>query len=339
MDEVPLYEFSGSGEHLVMRIRKKDLTTWQLVQKISEATGCKVRDIGYAGLKDKDGLTTQYISIHKRYENAIKNLSDEKIKILSATYHNNKIRVGHLKGNNFFIRLKKVKSFEAQKLTNVLNSIEKMGMPNYFGYQRFGIDKDNYKIGKEILLGKKSVKSRKKRDFFISAYQSHLFNLWLSKRVEMSKLFDAFDEKELAKLFIYPKELIKALKKQKHFLKIFIGDILHHYPYGKAFECLELKDEIGRFEKKEITLTGLLPGFRVKRATNEAGKIEDEFYSECDSFLDKMQGSRRFAWIFPDILTKEYREDNGWYEFSFFLPKGSYATVLLEELLHKRVDI
>ena len=113
VSEIPLYPFSGEGEHLVLHVRKKDLTTWDMLQYISEVTGCKVRDFGYAGLKDKDGMTTQYISLHKSYEPKLANFTHDKIKILDKTYHNNKIRTGHLKGNRFFVRLKKVNPIDA----------------------------------------------------------------------------------------------------------------------------------------------------------------------------------------------------------------------------------
>ena len=334
--EIPLYEFSRSGEHLIMKIRKKDITTWELIQKISEATGCKKRDIGYAGLKDKDGETTQYISIYKKYEDKIKNINSKEIKILETFLHNNKLKIGHLKGNEFFIRFKKVTPLNANKIDSVINIIAKEGMPNYFGYQRFGIDRDNFNIGKEILFGKRYIKDRKKRDFFISAYQSHIFNLWLSKRVEMSKFFSSFSLKELESIFIYPKKMIKKIKDQPLFFKMLPGDILHHYPYGKAFECIDINKEVKRFANKELSITGILPGKKVKIATDIAGVIERDFISECESVIKRMNGSRRFAWIFPEILSKRYKKEEAWYEFSFFLPKGSYATVLVEEILHSK---
>lgn len=99
--EVPLYPFSGEGEHLILKVRKKDLTTWGMLQILSETSGAKRNEFGYAGLKDKDGMTIQYISVLKKYEAHFKNFNHEKIKILETTYHNNKIKTGHLKGNRF----------------------------------------------------------------------------------------------------------------------------------------------------------------------------------------------------------------------------------------------
>ncbi|TEY31032.1 tRNA pseudouridine(13) synthase TruD, partial [Campylobacter sp. CH185] len=61
--ERPLYEFSGKGEHLILHINKKDLTTNEALKILSEASGVKIRDFGYAGLKDKQGSTFQYLSM------------------------------------------------------------------------------------------------------------------------------------------------------------------------------------------------------------------------------------------------------------------------------------
>jgi len=95
------------------------------VAVLSEVTGCKVRDFGYAGLKDKDGMTTQYISLHKSYEPKLANFTHDKIKILDKTYHNNKIRTGHLKGNRFFVRLKKVNPIDAENSKMDLKKLQK----------------------------------------------------------------------------------------------------------------------------------------------------------------------------------------------------------------------
>ncbi len=83
--EVPLYDFSGEGEHLILKIRKKDLSTWDAVEIIANYLGCKTRDIGYAGLKDKNAMTIQSISIHKQYEKKLDKFEHPNIKILEKT--------------------------------------------------------------------------------------------------------------------------------------------------------------------------------------------------------------------------------------------------------------
>ncbi len=336
VDEIPLYPFSGDGEHLILKVRKKNLTTWQMLQIFSEVSGVKKRDFGYAGLKDKDGLTIQYISMPKKYEKSLKNFDHKNIKILESFYHKNKIKIGHLKANRFFVRLKKVNKIDAQKLKEVIKIVQNQGFANYFGYQRFGSDEKNYLIGKDILESKMRQKDKKLKKFFISAYQSHLFNLWLSKRVKISRLIDSFSKKELSELLAFPKEIIKKTKEQKNFFKILPGEMMRHYPYGRDFCCEDIDLESKRFFNKEIAPTGLLVGQKVKKANGIAADIERDFEKECENFLDKMSGARRFAWVWAEDLEFRYIEDQAWFELKFVLPKGSYATVLLEELTHQK---
>lgn len=333
VSEVPMYDFSGVGEHLVLHVRKKELTTWDMLKALSEVSGAKVRDFGYAGLKDKEGMTTQYVSIHKKYEESFKNFSHEKIKILSQTYHNNKIKIGHLKGNRFFIRLKKVLPLDAKKLTNALLTLDEKGYPNYFGYQRFGREKNNAKDGLAILEGTYKTKNKRMKNFLISAYQSELFNAWLSKRVEIATLIESFSVNELKNIFSWDEKSIQEAKNQSQFLKILKGDVLHHYPYGKAFLCENLEDEAKRFQAREITLLGWLIGKRAMQSQGLAKNIEEEFFKAALPYVDKMTGSHRFAWSFLEGVEYNYKEKEAWFEMSFTLQKGSYATVILEELI------
>lgn len=328
--EIPLYEFSGEGEHLILKIRKKDLSTWDAVNIISNHIGCKSRDIGYAGLKDKNAMTVQHISLHKSFEQKLDSFDHPQIKILEKTYHNNKIRIGHLKGNKFFIRLKRVMPMHKKILENSLEQIANFGMPNYFGFQRFGIDGDNYIKGKEILQGKRKERNRKLKQMYINAYQSYLFNNWLSKRIEISKIIDSFKPQEICEKLNISIENLKKIKKQKHFLKLLEGDVLSHYPFGKIFYCEDLDEEANKFFEKDRVPTGLLTGKKAKQAVKDALKYEKDFIEALDE-----QGSRRFAWIFPDKISSEYKEEKAWFEINFELPKGSYATELISELLHQ----
>jgi len=125
--EIPLYAFSGQGEHLIVEICKKDMTTQEALHALSEISGVKMRDFGYAGLKDKQGMTTQFISMPRKFEAMLANFSHEKMKILSLAAHDNKLRIGHLKGNSFFIRLKKVMPSEAAKLEQAVRNVGEAG--------------------------------------------------------------------------------------------------------------------------------------------------------------------------------------------------------------------
>ena len=327
--EIPLYEFSGEGEHLVLKIRKKDLATWDALEIIAKFVGCKSREIGYAGLKDKNAMTVQFISIHKQYEEKLKTFTHNNIKILETTYHNNKIKVGHLKGNKFFIRLKRVGAIEKRKIEEAVGQIVTLGIPNYFGFQRFGIDGDNYKKGKDIIDGKLKEKRRNLNQMYINAYQSHLFNAWLSKRIEISKLVMAFEPKEIYQKINLPLDVVKQMKKQKHPLKLITGDLLSHYPFGKIFTIEDLETESDKFFERDRVPTGLLSGKRVKNSVDLAYEIEKEYEEPTSE-----DGARRFAWIFPEGVQSNYKEDKNWMELQFTLPKGSYATEVIAEIMH-----
>ena len=329
VNEVPLYEFSNEGEHLILKLRKKDLATWYAIEILANYLKCSTREFGYAGLKDKNAMTVQHISVHRKYEDALKSFSHENIKILETTYHNNKIKIGHLKGNNFFIRLKRVGLVEKQKIEEAFSKIAVFGMPNYFGFQRFGIDGENYKKGKQIVEGTLKERNRNLKQMFINAYQSYLFNSWLSKRIEISKLIEAFEPKEICEKLNLPLDEVKRAKKQPHPFKILTGDLLSHYPFGKIFIIDDLETESQKFFEKDRVPTGLLSGKRVKKSEGLAYEIEKDFEVQMSE-----DGARRFAFVFPENLQSNYKEDKNHMELSFYLPKGSYATELIAEILH-----
>ena len=253
----------------------------------------------------------------------------EKAGCILINKKNNKIKIGHLKGNNFFIRLKRVGLVEKQKIEEAFSKIAVFGMPNYFGFQRFGIDGENYKKGKQIVEGTLKERNRNLKQMFINAYQSYLFNAWLSKRIEISKLIEAFEPKEIFEKLNLPLDEVKRAKKQPHPFKILTGDLLSHYPFGKIFIIDDLETESQKFFEKDRVPTGLLCGKRVKKSEGLAYEIEKDFEVQMSE-----DGARRFAFVFPENLQSNYKEDKNHMELSFYLPKGSYATELIAEILH-----
>lgn len=250
VSEIPLYEFSGNGEHQILQIRKKGLSTFELVKILSSHIACPTKSIGYAGLKDKNATTTQYLSIPKIYfkqkdiQSCFEAISKQHdIKLLSTTLHNNKIKIGHLKGNRFFVRLKKVTPINAKKIESSLKIMQNFGFANFFGFQRFGLGGENYKLGFDLAnadlargslarnsfengdlkeedlndfalksckqkIQAKIPKNKKMRDFLRSSLQSYLFNEWLCVRLLLGR-FGEFGFGE----FI---EAIREVKEQKH---------------------------------------------------------------------------------------------------------------------------
>lgn len=327
VEEIPLYDFTGEGEHLVLKVRKKDMTTWEMLDVLSNHMGIRRRDMGYAGLKDKHAMTIQYVSVLGIHQEKLNTFTHDKIKILDIVRHNNKIRVGHLKGNRFGIRLKKVLGVQKDKLDSVLKWIKKNGVPNYFGNQRFGTDGNNWVDGKKLIEGQLKIRDKKTKEFLMGSYQSYLFNGWLSKRMELNHLLDKFTEEQTEEIMGLEKGSLNGTKKQAHFFKLLEGDVMMHYPYGRLFNVENLEEEAKRFESKDIAPAGLLPGRKAKRAQGIAGVIENPFVEDMN-----LNGTRRYAWIQVSNIEKNYIEEKAHYELSFTLPKGSYATNVLDVL-------
>ncbi|MEY4505283.1 MAG: hypothetical protein RL154_1583, partial [Pseudomonadota bacterium] len=193
----------------------------------------------------------------------------------------------------------------------------------------------NHEIGAEIIAGNRKEKNRKLNDLYLNAWQSHLFNDWLTYRVGLSHIAKGFNGNELVQAIEHytkgeldAKQVASDFKLQKSFFKLLKGDALCHYPHGRIFEALDIAAEEARFSEKLISPTGLLCGQKVARATLDARIMEQKF----DADTRMLDGSRRYAWIFIEKCESRYIEENAHFEIAFNLPKGSYATSLLSEL-------
>ncbi len=329
VEEIPLYNFTNRGSYLILKIKKSDMSTFKLIDVVAKATNLNYRDIGYAGLKDKNATTIQYISIPKRYERYIMtNLTTQKIEILENSYSKSPIKIGQLKGNKFVVILNRVTPKANLRIQKVAQKIQKEGMPNYYGYQRFGENNKSYLQGKEIAHSGKKLRGAKEK-LLVSAYQSYLFNEWLSTRVSISKTVSNNSIDRASKLLSYPKELIVALSKQPNFFKLLIGDDMREYPNGKSYPLQDFNLSCSRFLARLESPTGLICGARTDRVLSDARYLEAKF---DDAELYCLKGDRRFAWVWPENLAFSYNEKKAQLTFQFYLPKGSYATTLLEEI-------
>ncbi len=328
VEELPLFEPSGKGEFLLLDIKKYDLSTWRLLNIFKEATGADDREIGYAGLKDKNATTIQRISLPRKYEKMLKNITTDRIEILGQNSNHLPLKVGQLKGNRFEIILTHLAPDDAMRFSKVAEKMSQEGFPNYYGYQRFGEDGKSWQQGKEIAHSGKRLKGAKEK-LLVSAYQSYLFNRWLSQRVNLSQMVMQKTPKEAAKILDYPLPLVKELAKQPQFFKLFIGEALMQYPYGKQSYCKDMAHSAQRFQKKEISPTGLLAGDKVSRAHADAAYLEQP---HDDEELTNLRGDRRLAWIWPEAFSCEYAKEMATLTVKFSLPKGAYATAFLEEI-------
>jgi tRNA pseudouridine13 synthase len=229
--------------------------------------------------------------------------------------------------------LHNVSSASSSKIQTVAADMAKNGIPNYFGYQRFGEDAKSYLQGKMIAESGKKLKGAKEK-LLVAAYQSHLFNQWLSKRIKLSDIIATQSPRSAAKTLSYPDALVKVLSKQPQFFKLFIGDLMLPYPYGKQQYVKDMMYSAKLFKEKKISPTGLICGSRAPRSQSDAYHLEAPY---DDEELSTLNGDRRFAWIWPEELSTEYVADTQELTINFTLPKGSYATTFLEEIANREL--
>jgi tRNA pseudouridine13 synthase len=153
VQELPLYEATGEGEHVYAEIQKVGIPTFAAVHQIAASLRVSSRDIGYAGMKDARAITRQTLSIWGTTPEAVMGLRIPGISVLSARRHVNKLRLGHLAGNRFAIKIREVDPAQVVKLKPVLDRIQAKGMPNYFGEQRFGRRDNNDQLGSALIRG------------------------------------------------------------------------------------------------------------------------------------------------------------------------------------------
>jgi len=302
VDEIPSGEFKGSGNFLILHVKKVELTTWDMIAVFAEFLSIPAQKIGYAGLKDKHATTTQFISVELKYEKSLKKFKHSQIKILKSFKHNKSIQMGDLQGNRFSINLYDIDDIKAGKIEKIARKNEKNGLENYFGFQRFGRDGDSIEQAKEMIKGDLFIADAKLKKFLISVYQSTLFNEWLHERVELSQEDGKF---KLLKGDIYSTSDSKLVTPKN----------------------IPLKD----FLAKKIVPTGLLCGRGAFRSRDESREIEKKYDDEF--LVDK--GLRRDALIYPKSTICKYDKNFGKLNISFTLPKGSYATVFLESIAGK----
>lgn len=154
VEELPLYDPSGSGEHIYLMVEKRGMTAMEMLGVVARHFGVGMRALGYAGLKDRVAITRQVVSVHvpgKRIEDFAQ-LQHPNVSVLWADYHDNKLRRGHLSGNRFSIRVRGVSATAVVQAKQVMAVLERVGVPDRFGEQRFGYLLNNHLVGRGLFL-------------------------------------------------------------------------------------------------------------------------------------------------------------------------------------------
>jgi tRNA pseudouridine13 synthase len=315
VEEIPAYEPSGTGEHLFLWIQKRDVSADFLLGHLARQLSIPREDIGSAGLKDRRGITRQWISVPASSEERIAAIETDLIHVLSAARHGNKLRTGHLKGNRFEIVVRDAVDGAKSIAERIADEIERRGVPNYFGDQRFGIDGETLELGLSLLRGESAARDipAKRRKFLtrlaLSAVQSSLFNAVLRRRL---------------------------LEKTLH--QVRAGEVMQVVASGGLFVAEDAAVEQLRFDQRETVITGPIFGPKMKSPAGECLELEQQILRDAGLSMDLFQthrkvtpGTRRPLLLWPGNLS--ISEDPHGLRLSFTLPSGAYATVVLAEFL------
>ena len=312
VEEVPIYEPSGSGTHLYLNITKENMNTRDVQIRLAELFDLDSSEVGKAGLKDKYAVTTQTFSVvfdgEQPKPNDVISLVERglPVKINWAKYHTNKLRAGHLLGNKFKIIISEVSEDVLDKARKIAERIHEVGVPNYYGVQRTGEEGENILQGWLILKDRKRLGDRWLRKYLLASYQSYLCNRYLSERV-----------------------------RNGYFNRLIHGDLAKKHDTGGVFLVEDLDTEQKRFDNKEISFTAPMYGYKMRESKYDAANLEYQILDNVTITKDDfrkhhVKGTRRMGRVLPKIFLNENPDG---LEVSFMLPKGSYATTVIREFM------
>lgn len=308
VDEILGFDLTGEGEHLYLQIEKKGLNTEEVLKALARCLGKPEKSISYAGLKDRQALTTQWFCVHCPGEEITTPdlLNGEGWRVIESKRHLKKLKTGALAANDFTIVIRDIDN--CQEVENHLLQIQKAGVPNYFGQQRFGHDNQNVVKARSMLLDGVRVKNRFLRGIYYSAARALLFNWTLSERV-----------------------------KTQSWAKPLAGDVMQLAGTNSIFS-VEIPDEViqARVTSFDISPAAPLWGRGQERASSDALEQQEralhEFKPWCEAlechgleraYRPLMLQVEKMKWIWQaNLLCLQFR-----------LTAGSYATSVIRELL------
>ncbi|VAW85050.1 tRNA pseudouridine(13) synthase [hydrothermal vent metagenome] len=309
VDEILGFPPDGEGNHILLHIEKKETNTDWLVQQLVRFVGVKAVDIGYAGKKDRHAHTKQWLSIHMSgvTEPDWEQFNTEQYRILAVHRHRRKLRPGCLQGNHFELVIRDL-DVDWSLLDARLQKIKYSGVPNYFGEQRFGYN--NLESAKKWLAGNKSKIKKTQQSIYISVLRSYMFNCILDYRV-----------------------------REKNWNRVLGGDVMM---LSGSHSCFVAEDHDAllqqRLSEQDIAPTGPLCGLGESLVCGEAKALEQAVLIPYQGWIDalvvkKVKQRRRSLMLFLSDMVWQFEPDAACMKLSFTLPAGSYATVVLRELI------
>lgn len=314
------YPLTGEGEHQFILVEKINNNTAFVAEALAKFTGLALRNVTYAGRKDKFALTRQWFGLHApgQADFDFSGLNLPGVNILSQTRHNKKLKTGQLKGNRFTIVLREVSAPE--QAIKRFEQAAQQGVPNYYGEQRFGVVRQNsegermeggnLQLAQRMVEGE-TIRNRNKRSMAVSALRSYIFNCNLSARIEAAR-FDTVLEGDAL-----------MLSGSNSF---FIND-------GSDPSVQQ------RYIEKDLAPSAPLWGKGPLPSTGEVAAMERqvaEQYTAAATFLADagLRQERRAIKIWPQNL--EWDQQGDTLTLCFSLPSGCFATSVLRECINAR---
>ena len=303
-------EPSGQGEHLWLEIQKSGCNTDWLARELARVAEVKPMAVSYAGLKDRNAITTQWFSIQLpgRADPDLSSIESEDVKILQKCRHDRKLKRGALTGNQFELCIRDLSATD-DELEERLKIISEQGVPNYFGEQRFGHDMANLDKASKLFTGVFKKLKKNQRSIYLSAARSWIFNQVLSERIRQGNWNRHLD-----------------------------GDVFMLDGKSACFADDGSEDIADRLANKEIHPTGPLWGKGESMAKAACLELENNIASHFELFCEglikaNMKQERRSLRLMANNMTWE-KEDASKLRLQFELPAGAYATMVIREIIN-----
>lgn len=379
VEELPLYEPSGQGQHLYLRIQKVGVSHGELVAHLRRHFNVSDSAIGYAGMKDKLGVTRQTVSIDLPQDPGSVELDHERIGVLWADRHTNKIKRGHLAGNRFSIRIREVDAVKTPLVQRTVSTLERFGAPTWFGSQRFGYRCNNHLLGAMLLraewqnvadelLGSRGSPfpeyQRERRELYDAGrYQEAEMHWTTADRAELivcRALARGQDVRNAVRaigritLIFWTSSLMSAAfnrtldrrVEQGLVDQLVEGDVAFKHDSRATFavtaEVLEDRSTSERLRRLEISPSGPLWGDDMRHASGKVAEVEEEALAATGVSEERVLSSR----YHPEGGRRPFRaplrnsdveggvdEHGSYIRTRFDLPRGTYATIVLREVM------
>lgn len=289
------FEFSGDGEHDYLYLEKTGTNTEWLSRQLADYAGVPGRDVGYSGLKDRHAVTRQWFSVPRWNAPDWSQLEVDRVRVLDQQRHHRKLRRGAHRANRFRIVLRGVLP-DIRALNERLETIRTLGVPNYFGEQRFGRGGSNTALADAWSSGKRLP--RHKRSLAISAARSFIFNQILDSRV-----------------------------RDKTWNQLVAGDVANLDGSGSVFSVDEIDDDLTRrCEAMDIHPTGPLCGDSTSSSVVPTGH---------DGWLKALTNARVKAAhrsLRMRVADLQWSAPDNSLLLEFALRRGAFATSVLREI-------